>query len=158
MYPIKIYNDFRKSLEDANIVFNENRDEGIIFLPNEKIDSTLKGIGLMIEVREYDYVVQGIYQNFEVSKENSDNVAELLTKINDLYFFPQLIFNFSNNTVWCRIRTAHFGDDFNQVDIVGAIKCVIDHLEKFGNSILGVSLGLQSADDAFKKIASNDSN
>ena len=109
----------------------------------------------MIEVREYDYIVQGIYQNFEASEENRDSVAELLTKINGLYFFPQLIFNYSSNNVWCRIRTMHQGNDFNQVDVVRAIKYVMDHLEKFGNSILGVSLGLQSVDDAFNKISNS---
>ena len=41
MYPIKIYNDFKKSLEDANVAFNENRDQGIIFLPNEKNENLL---------------------------------------------------------------------------------------------------------------------
>lgn len=157
MYSETIYNLFTEALTNRlDFNFEEDKEEGTIVVPNLGIDSSMKSINVIINVRDSDCVILGIYNNSKISSDNMDKVSELLMRINNKYIYPQLILEYENQCVVCRHRSQFSGDLINSDIAALSFIYVCSHLEKFGNAIMAVSLGLQSPEEALKLIDDDD--
>lgn len=153
MYSREIYNLFIETLSNnLDFKFNENPDQGSLLVPQVGIDSSLKSISVLITVREEDCVLYGFYDNFKISSENIAKICELLARINFDYIYPQMIFDFQNQVVICRYQHL-FSEDLLNTDVAAqAFMDVGLHLQRCGNAIMAVALGIQEPEDAINVI------
>lgn len=155
MYSKMIFESFKEALYNMNFHFKEDIKKGTIIVPSIGIDSSIESITLLIEVRDDDCILHVLYDNFKISSVNMPQIAELLMRINDSYIFPQFVLNYDNQNVRCQYRPL-FNE--NNADCESA-RMIMGHIiipaEKYANSILAVSLGLQSPKDAFNNVERN---
>ena len=152
MFSYQIYNTFKEALNNVNFRYEENNQEGTLLIPNLGIDSSIKSITVLIEVRETDCIISGIYDNLKISSNNMANVSELLMRINNLYYYPQLVLSYDENIIFCKQHYDFVGELINvqrAIDVFGNLGM---HMQKCGNGIMAVSLGLQAPVDAFNSI------
>lgn len=156
MYSETIYNLFTEALSNnLDFQYNENKEEGTIIVPQVGIDSSIKSVTTLINIREADCVLIGIYDNFKISSENMTKVCELLMRINNIYIYPQLLLSYENQYIICQYRHQFSGDLLNADVAAQAFMDVGLHLQRCGNAIMSVSLGLQSPIDAVNSININ---
>lgn len=152
MFSYQIYNTFKEALNNLNFRYEENNDKGTLLIPNLGLDSTIKSASLLIEVRDTDCIISGMYDNFKIPSSNMANVSELLMRINNVYYFPQFVLNYDENIIFCKQHYDFVGELINvqhAIDVFGNLGL---HMQRCGNSIMSVSLGLQAPKDAIKSV------
>lgn len=152
MFSQQIYNTFKEALNNVNFRYEEKAEKGMILIPNLGLDSTIKSVSILIEVRDTDCIISGMYDNFKIPSNNMANVSELLMRINNIFYFPQLVLNYDENTIFCKQHYDFVGELINvqrAIDVFGNLGL---HMQRCGNSIMAVSLGLQLPKDAVESI------
>ena len=151
----RIFNLFVKAL-DSQVNFRYSKDPNrlCISIPLN-IDAPQNHITIYIQIREFDVIVFGTYDNFNIPTSSLPDIFELLLRINDNYIYPQLVFDFNEYSIYCRHRQV-FAEDLMQEGF--AIETILNvgfHLEKCGKALMAVSLGLQTPEEAEKSIQNN---
>jgi hypothetical protein len=147
------YRTFIEMLQKENFRYEENFEEGKIWIRRVGIDSAIPVANFLIEVREDDCIVSGMYQDFHISSDNLSNMGELLMRINDKYLFPQFVLDYDEKWIICKQRFDFTGELVNLKHAAFLFGNVVFHMHKYGNAIMGVSLGLQSPKDASDKVS-----
>lgn len=152
-YSKEIYDLFIEGLNTyTEFNYNENTQEGTIIVPQVGIDASLKSVSTIINIRDFDCVIVGIYDNFRVPSEHMSKVCELLMRINNFYIYPQWILEFDDNSIVCQYRHQFSGELLDPRLAVKAFADVGVHLQKCANAILSVALGLQEPEVAINSI------
>lgn len=152
MYSKKIYDSICSSLNECNVRFEENREEGTIAILRNRIDSSLKAVNVFVAVRESDFTLYTFPVEFLISSENLVNVGELALRVNSNYLYPQFDVNFTNQEISCKLYCDCGDRCLEKGEVLEKLLDSMNHFEKYGNAILAVSLGFQKPSEALESI------
>lgn len=152
----RIYNLFVNALESqSNFRFSKDPNRLCISILQVNIDAPQNRINFFIQVREFDVIIFGTYDNFNIPTSSLPDIFELLSRINHEYIYPQLVFDFKEYNVYCRYRQIFTEELLQEGFAIETILNVGFHLERCGKSLMAVSLGLQTPEEAEKSIQNN---
>jgi len=149
----RVYNLFIKALDNqTDFKYSKDPDHLFISILQLGVDAPQNYINLFVQVREFDVIVLGAYDNFNIPTANLIDAFELIARINSEYIYPQLIFDFKDYNLYCRYRVIFSDELLQEGFVVETILNVGLHLERCGKAIMAVSLGLQTPEEGFKSI------
>lgn len=151
-YSDTIYNNICEFLDEDEYYYEKNVTDGILYIPRLGIDSPLKSVNVLIRVRESDYIISVHPDNFKISSQHLGEFSKLAMLINGLYYFPQLVVDYKHQNVIAR----HYCDSGDKVVDINEIRRnflqTATHFDDCGKVLMSVSLGLQTAEEAFNSL------
>lgn len=149
----RIYNLFVSALDaQTNFKYSKNPQKLSITILQIGVNAPQRNINLLIQVRDFDVIVCGFYENFHIPTESIPDMFELIARINDNYIYPQFVFDFNEYNIYCRHRQSFPKELLQEGFAVETILDVGFHLERCGKAFMAVSLGLQIPEEAAKSI------
>lgn len=154
-YSRELFNFVKEELE-GNWKVEANPNTGSIFVRMVGIDASIESVTTCIDVREKDCVYLATYDNFKISREKLNRVAELLMKIDVKYVYNHLFVDYNYQNICCIYKPSFCEDYYHDGDATKAFIETGIQLQRWANAILSVSLGLQSPDEAIARVNTDD--
>lgn len=150
MYSKEIYDRVTRALNEKNIGFEPNIEDGVVIIRNQNVDSMGRAISILVRVRSKDYIVFGVINDFAVEQEYVNHFVELLMRINRGYYYPKFDFNYASNSPGCEYYFPVYGSVPSTQTVYDSILAVYDHFDRFGKAIISVSMGFQDPQSAYE--------
>lgn len=149
-YSSQIANMLVSHMEDCEYKYEFDRDNGII-----RLNFTMKGkinkIRFVIDVREWGFVTYGLI-DMGVDEEQRKEVAEFLIRVNYRLSLGCFDMDFSDGEIRYKFYVDCDDCTTSSTVIEDSMNMAIATYEKYGDSLLRVMFGMESAEEAYKAV------